>query len=332
MIFKKLFSYLKDVNKKKRKIVDRIQNVLPYLRKGFYIVDCSSKIVFHIGAKKDYKFERSHTLTGITNKENISLFRTILNKRLIYINNKNKQHFFTICILSYDHFILLSPNDKIVLTIHKNKSKRDEILCRRASLVDDHFNVPELLDYDKRNTLLIAEKYILKQNYNPETGIISLFNFFIKKDIENYCNCTTKDLSKQFNGFINSEIEALISKCDFKKIICHGDCNYFNYIFDGDSYYFIDYDRAGEHFFFCDCIFYIFWQFYILKDESLINNYFKGEYDPFLQALFNKFNSEYNIKYRYYYILLTIFDISNNQVNSDMINTLEEYVKNYATK
>ena len=123
----------------------------------------------------------------------------------------------------------------------------------------------------------------------------------------------------------------LSSKC-LQQIVSHGDCNYFNYIFDGESFFFIDYDRAGTHFFFCDCFFYIFWQYYILNDSSLIENCLNGKYDCLFTSLFERFDAQYNNKFIYIYILLTIYDVSDWEGNIDMINSLERLATKYDEK
>ena len=334
MIFK-LFTRIKEIRKNKKTILEKIKTTAHYFQEGFYMIDCSSKIIYKVGYKREYEFERNHTLSGIKAKRNRHrFFYSIINKRVAYISGRRNSNGFTIGILSYDHCIFINPKQKAVLTYYNNAEKRNERFNKRQLLQKERFNLPSVLN-DSLYKEQLLEEYIKKKEYNPERGLQKLLFFYTNKNIgvsayanKNCLNGLISYLKKD----LGAKIKNIISGDHLKQIITHGDCNYLNYIFDGDSFFFIDYDRAGMHFFFCDCIFFIFWQYYVLNDTSLIFNYFNGKYDSLFKTLFNSFDARFIPDCKYIYIYITIYDVSNFKINSEMLNAFERSIKHYEQK
>lgn len=329
-----LLSKIRETNHKKRLIIKRITPSFCFFENGLYLIDCSSKIISKFNSLNQYRVERKHTLNGAKSTKKHKFFRSFFDKRIICIKRKgNNDNGFTTCILSYDHLIFLNPKIERVLTVYDNNLKRNAVLKRRNTLLNEGFNLPEQLK-DRKPTkhIFLEERYIQKREYNPENGLMTILDFYLKKEINN-CSDTKQSYFKALISYLKNnnsslieELKDFLSKNDFKHIICHGDCNYFNYIFNDKSFFFIDYDRAGMHLFFCDSIFYIFWQYYVLHDSTLISNYFNGHYDSLFESLFNRFNIKFDSNKRYIYILLTIYDISSGKIDEKMVGVLERFM------
>ena len=261
MVFKRVFDYLYLTKEKKKNIVKRIANYSRFFKNGFYFIDCSSKIIYRLGCQKQYKQEKKHTLSGAKDlKRKFVFLHSLFDKKIIHINNRNNANEkYTMCILSYDHCVFLNPKKEMVLSLFNSKSKRDDVLKRRNDLIKEQFNLPNLIESTKENAQSLKERFIKKIEYKYEDGIISLLNFYIHKKVLKSFEIKKEMLLELVSSVSNNfkfRIDKLVSIKHLMQIISHGDCNYNNYIFDGVSFFFIDYDRSGMHFFFCDCIFF----------------------------------------------------------------------------
>ena len=177
------------------------------------------------------------------------------------------------------------------------------------------------INHDK---CFIVEKMIDKVTFDHEAG----FDFIIKdftrifknKNILSYQYvCQEKDIegiNKFFSCYENNNkalklsenIKKFIDKGYYKKCISHGDLYYNNLIFDGEKFYYIDFECVNDHFFVFDILFYIFFESFRWENDLLITNYFNGVYDQQLEDIFKLNAVEYDKELKKTYLFIILFE------------------------
>lgn len=114
-------------------------------------------------------------------------------------------------------------------------------------------------------------------------------------------NMTAVELRNKFEKHVSSDqlkktVDQILEKRkktdSFQLVMCHGDFNFTNMLFDGRELHIIDWESFGEYVFFYDLINLFFAEAYY-GDFSLLTDYFNGKYDQAFQGIFNEMGTEY---------------------------------------
>lgn len=180
-----------------------------------------------------------------------------------------------------------------------------------------------LIALDKTR-LFIKEVFIQKIEYDHEKGfdfvISDITKFFLTKKfscrqyimdnrefdkIETYFN--SLDMSNKGLLFLR-KLKLFIKQENYIKCLCHGDMHYNNILFDGKKYYYIDFERVGEHFFLYDILSWIYCESYYFGNDLLLNNYLNGKYDRQIREIFNLNKIAYDPRLKGIYMFIMLYE------------------------
>lgn len=348
----KIFSvvlYLKaESNKRKRKIQELnyfCETSKKYLDGGIYCLDLKRKIIYRKCKKKLYLFMRNKTLLEIhsRNKKSSNGLKGFINKffdrRYKFIIRRDKKLFHGDIALSgtiNEDIKIFDYKKRELLTIFKTHERANKIIENRTRFSAQgfktlHFVIDRIGDTTLlREPLLITKDYdhnsifqrIIENYINHQNVLESTFPYKNRLDDE-YIYCFFDELKRlnieQESTFLNS-----LKKGYYSVQLSHGDFYYFNYIFDGKDYYYIDFEFVDIHIFFYDIFFYIFMEIYRFGNEILWQSVVRGNFNKQLNSLFtaNKFLFDKNdIKL---YLTYTIFEYYESRIPADVETMLRK--------
>lgn len=164
-------------------------------------------------------------------------------------------------------------NDTKVLSYFYNKSEKERILVNKEK-ISKIFRVNDIIFEDDN---YIIERRLACLSYDKLDGL-----YFIFKSYINYFNDINEKITKDF------------------KCLQHCDLWSGNLIFD-EKFYLIDFENVEIEYFLYDIFMYIYSEFYINNDKTLLVQYFKGYFDEYLRKYFDSLNIKYNKNRRVHY-------------------------------
>lgn len=168
-----------------------------------------------------------------------------------------------------------------------------------------------------RGGRMLVESMIEKQPYDAERGFLALFPPYLR-----YLNAqrereafTRKSFDpQQLTRFLDllgrpEDREALAPLLELPALRTHGDLWTSNLLYDGETFYHIDFEAAAIRTFFFDPLMYLFSDAYLNKHPALLNNYCQGKYDAPLEEFFRAANREYQRSHRLLYLEAVLFQL-----------------------
>ena len=336
MNIKRLFIALKKSVKNNKELIKLAKPYFLFLENGNYYIDYVSRIIYKTSEQRKYKNEAIHTYDGFYaygNKKNkiMLFFSTILHRKRFTIRQKQNKYHYTLGIIGSqrDSIKLFDYQNNVVASFYFNSLKKEKIIENRSKISGVGYQAPRLFESDRLAMQFNAmvEQLIIKKDYDYNEGIISWFKRMISFDDKDF-NCFADKSISQKQYFV---IRNFLTKYNFKKelmifeenikmghykvTLCHGDFYPLNFIYDGSKYYVIDYECVCVRHTMFDFFTFIFKSYYIFKDERLINKYFNGEYDPFLESLFKKNGSVYHKNAKTLYFLINLIELYDYRLN-----------------
>ena len=188
----------------------------------------------------------------------------------------------------------------------------DNTLIERRALLSSTFPLPPLVHIDKERHLFI-EKLIADVPVSAEERIRGLLHHLarIYSDSRNIewipFPKEQKDvlfavLKESGNTGLVGPLESLLSSSLHPKVILQGDLWAPNVLFDGQSFFFIDYEDVSIGFAYTDLFF-----FSVGPDEETKRDFYNGNYDLLLAEAFSAMDLRYRPEWKPLYQLLSLF-------------------------
>ena len=284
-----------------------------YLKKGLYKYNVATTILFR------YPVEYNNVPTVFGNIEtNKNILRILFSKLFFYRNNFTKQVFngdYMIVSSSESEFKFFDIDKKRILTYYSDESKLNFVSKQRIEwskwLRTVEFTV------DLANKTLI-EPLISTTNYKTEDAFAQIQKDYLKyivdasNDMRSYYSIDKQRLDSFCNLWNDKDLYDSIIKFIADNPIpvlnTHGDLWRANILFDGQYYYYIDFEQAAPRLFFYDIFMYILSDAFILKDNLLFKDFLEGKFDDYLQLISQKLNYQFIASQKYYYLALFSFE------------------------
>ena len=191
---------------------------------------------------------------------------------------------------------------------------------------------------DEKNCFF-TEDFIDKRDYPPEIGFD-----YIKDDIlrcHKFCGgeaCRpytpdeidrkSEEMKKRAGAWtgVSAAIDYIRSD-EYVKRICHGDLYRNNLLFDGKEFYYIDFELLSEHVFYFDVLNYIMCERLMFDNGSMLDNYFCGAYDEYLEKLFFANGCKYDPAMKKVYYFTVLYEYYREVFQTDIPDKLLEALK-----
>ncbi len=214
---------------------------------------------------------------------------------------------------------IINYSKKEILSFFREKKQMQEIFEKQSTWQSFGYPAPAILQTDEEHLFLI-EEYIEKQDFSPEAGFE-----FIKNDIllhQKACGddglivCLPEELAEKVEGLkrLEGEWEGVSGVIDFIqspnyiKRVCHGDLYRNNLIFDGQKFWYIDFELLCPRVFFFDVVVYFLYEFLIFENDKMLKDFFAGKYDAYFSELFSVNHSVYDPAMKKAYLFLTLYE------------------------
>lgn len=234
---------------------------------------------------------------------------------------------------SLSEYKIFDFHHKSVLTLYSSIDKMMQVE-RNKQIFSIAYKTPSTYSVC-RDRSFVVEEMIPHEAVNVENAFAYLcenMNVFIKKQRERN-NIYEIDFKSSWFHFKNKFGDSCMLEEGTITIMCftHGDLWSSNIIYDGSNYYVTDFEHADKRYFLYDFFFFIFTEWHLNKNPLLVDNYFGGNYDRYLYAIFDQVGYSYNPNKRQkYFLIFLVFIMSGRWLEYDAINPLiENFLKLY---
>ena len=265
----------------------------------------------------------------ISSQQNLDggLFRRIINKVLhfllfreskIYIKSDTKEFSGTMIILSRRTGTgkVISLKNKEIVSFYDSTYEMEVEISNRKKFEQYGFNTIPILVISKEKKYFI-EKYIEKCSLSLENA----FNYICKETLRfqqsTWCKKSffkeTNSILRSFDETTNdvelhSKLLTFLKPENYIRCLCHSDLYRNNILYDGENYYYIDFELAEEHIFFFDIFYFMWFEYYRFNNKSFLQSYFKGDYDDYFTELFMCNNVKYDSMCREVYYFISLYE------------------------
>lgn len=162
---------------------------------------------------------------------------------------------------------------------------------------------------------MLVETMVEKQPYDSENALRVLFPDYVRYiAAQERCGGFTRCEydAAQVTRFLDllgrpQDYDALLRLLKLPACLTHGDLWTSNILYDGETFFHIDFEHMASRIFFFDVLMYIFSDCYLNQNRTLLNQYFEGEYDSQMGELFRAADCEYQSSERLLYLEGVIF-------------------------
>lgn len=331
-----MFSLKKLINeyrKNKKELHDIVLQNADLLEPGVYKINESRSVLYNKKYKKSAlkengfvffeQFKKAQKATKDKAERVSSLLISIFHKEKIKTENQNYLGQCLIFSTLKNDLHIINYRENAIYTRFKNAERMALILKNRKKWENLGFRTVPVLSTDE-NRLLLKEKFINKIHYDHEKGFDFVLGDVLRRFGEHRgesfaCSVSETDLEKlksfasRFSsdeakdGFLR-DVDEFLGSGAYKKCLCHGDVYYNNLMYDGERFYYSDFEMMQERFFAFDVLFYIFFEAYRFQDDTLLNNYFGGKYDVELKKIFDLNGAVYSEKFRKIYLWIIMWE------------------------
>lgn len=238
-------------------------------------------------------------------KRFLNLIRKLIYFRGFIIKSEEKK---------FDGLELVIPSSKYGYKIFSDNSVMtlyfDEVLnkknCENKKKIEKMFNTPDTIEVSKN---YIVEKKIAFNDFDKNTAVSYLLS---SSSADAHTDSITYNcLDKEKAEFIKNLFSSLDYLSNVTIATQHCDMWSGNLLYDGKKFYVIDYENVSQKYFLYDFFTFIYSEYYINRDISLLDNYFNGNYNDDLLGYSNRFNVDFDFdKLKSYFVtFLVIFFI-----------------------
>lgn len=318
---------------KSRRNLGVIREISPYLEKGFYQNSLSFDRIHRIGEKTRMKV-KTFSSYGELYPFSACLIKLYNSITAYFVRNSYKDFMGTDVIISSsltEYKVFDYCTDR-VLTYFKSEKKMDRII-RDKKLFIDVFRVPRTLTINYKNSFIIEEMishhdFDVRQAFEELCSDISKFilynSTYLERDPNYHNKC--KFFSDRFG-----QSELLIESIGSLMTLTHGDLWSSNCIFDGEQFYITDFERVGKRYFLFDFFLFIFTEWHLNGNAALIDNYFNGRYDRYLDLVFKGCSLTYENESRQSYFLAFLVSITYErwQTNREIDKKIRKFIQSF---
>lgn len=188
---------------------------------------------------------------------------------------------------------------------------------------------------------IIVEQLIPHKAFNSESIFPTLVQSMIKhtRSFKTAISRRNEDYMKQSILFASrfGDSRLLERQKKLPSIVTHGDLWSSNVISNGSELFITDFERTGNRFFLYDFFTYIFTEWLLNNNPSLLNDYFHGDYDTSLEDMFTALGETYSTDNKESYLLVFLISYTSERwtVSSSnderVVNFLKKYIPSYFT-
>ena len=310
-----------------------------YLKAGVYKLKVNRSILAYSDKKeleiigKNWNLHKESILKCILKKS----FACLLSKntkvepgKKIFQGSLIKFHY------SYNYLRIFDIDKMELMHTFENEDEKNKIV-ENKKILSNYFPVPKSVIYDSN---IFVEKIILDDLHDMEKKLDLINEFYLGyfrqlKDDKLFLN---KDTGEYIRDFLideySTELFNIIDLKTFKElsvVLLHGDCWSANVISNSNSLYFIDYETVGNYYFLYDFFKYLFGEFTFKEEGRLLDKYFKGSYDIYLDKAFKIFELSFEKDERPTYLIL-FFIIYYHKKCKDKDESHRDFYKNQINK
>ena len=303
-----------------------IKYISDYLINGVY----ENSVAFDLIKTKGKPSQLS--VSTFSSYKNISKFSKLLilvyNKVHCYhVKSDQKEKKFNgtelIISSSLSEYKIFDFRNKLVLTIYSSLEKLRMIEENKQKL-SIAYKVPFTYMLNEGQSYMV-EELVIHKAFKVEDAFrficesIRIFTMVQKesKELREY------DFKDSWGNFKKIFGYSRLLDEDVSSMVCytHGDMWSSNIIYNGECYYATDFEHVGVRYFLYDFFFFIFTEWHLKKNDNLINNYFLGGYDAYLNDIFMQAGTIYSFnKKQQYFLFFLVSIMSDRWLNYEAIH------------
>ena len=253
----------------------------------------------------------------------------------------NSEHNFSgtqlIISSSQEEYKIFDFKSRLLLTKYTSLEKLIKYNDNKAIFAHS-FNVAKTINIDKKESAIVEQ--LIQHNTIDVTAsfktlVRSINNhlIFVKPTLNNNQVSYAEMCDFFASRFGNSNI--LKDKSGQTCIMSHGDLWSSNVISNGNVIFITDFERAGNRFFLYDFFTFIFTEWLLNNDSTLLHKYFIGEFDSALEQIFHSVDKIYSNTNREKYLLAFLIYYTyerwkNSSTNDERVaNFMKLYTPSY---
>ena len=235
---------------------------------------------------------------------------------------------------SHQEYKIFNVEQTKVLTLFSDREKLSRVIANKKHF-ENSFNVAKTLEVDYKASYCI-EEFVKHESFDKETAFQVLANQYagyVRKvscckdyEIEDRC----RFFSKRFG-----QSDLLCRIRDFPMVFTHGDLWKSNVIYDGFHYYITDFEAAKPRFVLYDLFCFMFTEYIIYNDITMIQRYFWGKYDEIFSQILRSVNVRFDDRERGVYLLAYLVAVLNERwrkffkLDYKITDIIKKYIPNY---
>ncbi len=241
-----------------------------------------------------------------------------------------------VCCSSGKEYKFFDYEKQMVLTYYMDLKKQERINKNRC-IFANYFSLPNMITYNTCDHFII-ESLIKQLEFDKSEAfecILKSYDVYIKDS--DRLNDSVYDMTENIKIFqrVFGKSKLFNDIIIYPSIYAHGDMWSSNIMYDGNTYYLTDFENCGERYFYYDFFTYLFSEWLLNKDASLLCKYFKGGYDTWLIKTSASVNCTFNVKSRgtyFLYFLVEMYAIRwqhSMKMNSVVKKVINQFLREY---
>lgn len=352
-----LLSYIKKRKKLRNENVnfinDFMKDAMFFLSNGTYFFDFKRKIIYNCKYKKEYRKLKKNTFLNLVakNKNKKNFFKKIIyaiisKKSSFCVKTNDKRFNGTIALIgsTNNDFKVFDFQKNIVLSVFESEERAKKILKSRKAFHSFGFNTLGYYSEKQKKSTLVFEPMVHSKFYKHDLifpDIINIYTFVHKRHKSrswSYVKETINAIEEFMPEIVSPKrkndsifFDELLTHRNCLQL-CHGDFHHFNYLFDGQNFFFIDFEFVNYQIFFYDIFFYVYFEAYRFNDLNIWQDMLEGRFDEPLSDLFCVNGCSYKRSDLPLYLLCTIFVFYDNSIPKDVGLFLKDFLNEYEQK
>lgn len=285
---------IKDNYRTFRVLISIPKEYASFLENGKYKWDQSATVLY-LESNKVQIFEEAKAFYGISCNTN-NVFRKLFSTFAHFTIHQGHKVFrgqFLSVSSSWKEYRLFDLRNRKLLTVFKDTERARCIVSERNYWKSFLPTVP----FVSLNSVIIEEPIIRKESFSSKQVLMSLFS-----DFRAYF--AKPELSISNKQFLVEDQELFLPTLKI-----HGDLWRSNILFDGRSFYYIDFEHSKINVFFYDIFTFMLMEVEVYSDYTLWDGFVEGRFDRDFSELFSVLGVKYDSKLKrvYFSVFLRCF-------------------------
>lgn len=290
-----------------------------YLKHGVYKYNTSVTILYPV---KNLRHKNPQVFGAI--EENGNIFRKLFSKLYCYINCFSKSEFkgdYMVVTSSEREFKFFNHQENLLLTNYSSLEKLEFVYQQRTYWAEWFPTVSCTKDTREKT---ILEPLVNTKPFQSDCAFRQLLNDYAKylkessrgKAIEYYkpnYSYLNKFCALWGDTSFRTNLQQFLEDNPVPLFRTHGDLWKSNMLFDGEKFYYIDFEQTGERPFFYDIFMYFVSDAFVLHDRYLLNKFISGEFDVLIRQISESLNYKFDNTKRRLYLSLFVFELFCNR-------------------